>query len=162
FPRTTGILPVSYILSRYAGRRQAESYAHNFQSLQPAGYFSERSIRPLARDTYLLPRAASIASTNAFAFAVIAPQSPFAMASLLTSAAPIPRHAAPALIHSATLFKSTPPVGTNRNSRSGAKISRKYPVPNRVEGKTFTRSPPAFHAVKISVGVNPAGTETFP
>src|SRR5213593_2857772 len=109
-----------------------------------------------------LPRAARIASTNALALAVIVAQSLLAIASLFTRAAPIPRQAAPALIHSGTLLRSTPPVGTNLNCGSGARISRKYPGPNWVDGNTFTRSPPAFQAERISVGVKPAGMLTFP
>src|SRR5256885_7672195 len=96
------------------------------------------------------------------ALVVIAAQSLFAMASLLTSDDPVPTHAAPALIHPPAFFTSTPPVGESLSCGRGARMSRINCGPSAVDGNTFTRSAPAVHAVKISVGVNAPGTLIFP
>src|SRR5256885_1722522 len=93
------------------------------------------------------------ASTNAFAFVVIAFQSPLSIASLLTSADPAPTNTAPALIHCGVVLVSTPPVGVSLSCGRGARMSLKYPGPSVVAGNTLTTSAPEDHARRISVGV---------
>src|SRR5437667_4054599 len=75
-------------------------------------------------------------------------------ASAWTSSPPIPNAAAPASMNSAAVFRFTPPVGTSGICGRGPFRALMYLAPPTwPQGKIFTKSDPAFHAVMTSVGV---------
>ena len=84
-------------------------------------------------------------------------------ASACTNSPPMPRAAAPASMNSAAVVRFTPPVGTSGICGSGPfKALMYFAPPTWPQGKNFTRSEPAFHAVTISEGVNaPASISLF-
>src|SRR6266478_3682539 len=76
-------------------------------------------------------------------------------ASPSTSSPPTPSAAAPASMNSAAVFRLTPPVGTSGICGNGPFRALMYLAPPTCpQGKTFTKSAPAFQAVMTSVGVN--------
>src|SRR5712691_11568924 len=103
-------------------------------------------------------RASLTAETYVRAAATTDPRSPDLMAFVFTRSAPSPKAHAPAAIKSLAVESETPPVGTSLIWGSGAFRARRYfGPPTALQGKTFTASAPACHAVTTSVGVSAPG-----
>src|SRR5262249_33491700 len=129
----------------FTAQRREHSLVELRECVEHRGYFARASVT---------------ISTNLYASVESSSHLRAATRSFFTSAEPTPSAAAPALIHSAALFRSTPPVGVSFICGSGAWISRRYCGPKWLAGKTFTISAPAFQAARISVGDRAPGTAT--
>src|SRR3974390_2118138 len=80
-----------------------------------------------------------------------------------TNSPPTPSAAAPAWVNSEAVVAFAPPVGTMGMGGRGAFSALMYFAPPTVpQGKTFTRSLPAFQAVMTSVGVRAPAITSLP
>src|SRR5438128_7801832 len=111
----------------------------------------DQELQPLARPD----RTASI---NRRALEVITSTLPSRSAFTSTSSPPTATAAAPALMNSGVVSRFTPPVGTKSICGKGPFSALMYlGPPTGPQGKIFTRSAPACHAVTTSVGVSAPG-----
>ena len=102
-----------------------------------------------------VPLASLIHERTCSTFCVIASKSPAFTRSLTINLDPIPRQAAPALIHSNTLscVALTPPVGMSLTQGQGPSMLFMKPGFSLLPGNTFTMSHPISSAWEISDGL---------